>query len=284
LRIPRLAEPSIVCRIGIGAHERIIDQLIAALDLGMYLALIIVPDPPTRRGIDGANTQQILHRSRLEDATLGVDQWQPHAIDVEPFPKIIRCYDSTDADALDMLHSSEAWARIRRELDHGPGLSVSAGELDAHDMMPKPKPNFIRLDPSLPGIAVLVSAMLEAREATGRRAWSSRQEATTDYWWADVLADPRARTRRQPRGFYGPRGKPLAQRAYYTLADEPRPTILVACSKCPWQAAFSRADLIASHGAEYPMPTLLDDLAAPGCPRIGNQWDRCGVYYLNPIE
>jgi hypothetical protein len=69
----------------------------------------------------------------------------------------------------------------------------------------------------------------------------------------------------------------MAQRAYYTLADEHRPTILVACSKCPWSAAFAREDLLATHGLDYPMPTLLDHLAMPGCQRVGNQWDRCGV-------
>jgi hypothetical protein len=50
--------------------------------------------------------------------------------------------------------------------------------------------------------------------------------------------------------------------------------ILVACSKCPWQAAFSRADLITNYGAEYPLPDLLDNLALPGCSRTNNQWDR----------
>jgi hypothetical protein len=29
---------------------------------------------------------------------------------------------------------------------------------------------------------------------------------------------------------------------------------------------------------------LLDRLAAPDCPRLGSQWDRCGVYYVEPIE
>jgi hypothetical protein len=151
-------------------------------------------------------------------------------------------------------------------------------------MMPKPEPNFIRLHPGLPEVAVLVTAMLQAREAAERRPWSLPQEPTTEYWWADVLADPRARRARQPRGFYGRGGKPQAQRAHYTLADEHNTTISVACRKCPWSAAFSRADLVASHGADYPLPTLLDHLAAPGCQRVGNQWDRCGVYYLNPID
>ena len=61
-------------------------------------------------------------------------------------------------------------------------------------------------------------------------------------------------------------------------------TILVACSKCEWKAAFRRDELIASHGRDYPMPNLLDELAAPGCPRLGSYWDRCGVHYVEPLE
>ena len=38
------------------------------------------------------------------------------------------------------------------------------------------------------------------------------------------------------------------------------------------------------HGVDHPLPTLLDHLAAPGCQRVGNQGERCGVYYLNPID
>ena len=73
------------------------------------------------------------------------------------------------------------------------------------------------------------------------------------------------------------------EQAFYRLADEQRETILVACSKCDWRAAFSRDELIASHGVDYAMPNLLDHLAAPSCPRLGSQWDRCGVHYVEPI-
>jgi len=104
------------------------------------------------------------------------------------------------------------------------------------------------------------------------------QEPSSDHWWADVLADPRARRR-------GHRASDLPlRRAFYRLADEPREIILVACSKCDWKAAFRRADLVARHGADYAMPTLLKDLAAPGCLRTDDQWDRCGVYYVEPSE
>jgi hypothetical protein len=74
------------------------------------------------------------------------------------------------------------------------------------------------------------------------------------------------------------------KQAFYRLANEKRETILVACSKCDWRAAFSRDDLIASHGVDHPMPNLLDRLAAPACPRLGSTWDRCGVHYVEPIE
>ena len=45
-----------------------------------------------------------------------------------------------------------------------------------------------------------------------------------------------------------------------------------------------RDELIAAHGAACPMPSLLEHLAAPGCAKVGSQWDRCGVHYVEPIE
>jgi len=138
-------------------------------------------------------------------------------------------------------------------------------------------PNFVLLDATLPDVARLVTAMVQAREAIDRRSWSHPHEPTTDEWWADVLADPRAR-RREARASDLP-----VRRAFYTLADEPRETILVACSKCEWRAAFSRDELIAECGADHPMPNLLDRLAAPDCPRLGSMWDRCGVHYVEPL-
>jgi hypothetical protein len=74
------------------------------------------------------------------------------------------------------------------------------------------------------------------------------------------------------------------KQVFYRLADAKREIILVACSKCEWLAAFSRDDLIASYGADHPMPNLLNHLAAPGCSKLGSHWDRCGVHYVEPIE
>jgi hypothetical protein len=144
--------------------------------------------------------------------------------------------------------------------------------------------NFTRLDPSRLEIAILVDAMLRAREVVAARPWSTSQEARTEHWWAHVLADPRARIRRQPGGLYGRDSKRTARKSHYRLADEPSPVIEVACSKCEWKAALSRAALVALYGEEYPLPNLLDHLAMPGCSKINTHWDRCGVYYVNPIE
>jgi hypothetical protein len=142
--------------------------------------------------------------------------------------------------------------------------------------MARPMPNFVILDGSLPDVGRLVAAMLRARQAVESRSWSHPQEPTTEEWWADVLGDPRARIRKR-RG-----SEQAVSRTFYGLADEPRDTILVACSKCDWKAAFRRDELLAAHGAACPMPSLLERLAAPGCPKIGSQWDRCGVYRHQP--
>jgi hypothetical protein len=138
-------------------------------------------------------------------------------------------------------------------------------------------PNFVVLDSGNPEIVNWIAAMLAAREAVDRRSWSHPQEPTGEEWWADVLADPRARKRER-------RTDLAVKQAFYRLADEKRGTILVACSKCDWRAAFSRDDLIASHGANYAMPNLLNHLAAPSCSRLGSHWDRCGAHYVEPID
>jgi hypothetical protein len=81
-------------------------------------------------------------------------------------------------------------------------------------------PNFVLLDSTRPDIAILVVAMLQARDAVERRSWAHPQEPTGEEWWADVLADPRARKRER-------RTDLAVKRAYYRLADEKREIILV---------------------------------------------------------
>ena len=92
-----------------------------------------------------------------------------------------------------------------------------------------------------------------------------------------VLADPRARrrNRRIDRSF---------KQDAYRLSDEQHAIILVACSKCDWSAGYPRDELVALYGAACAMPSLLNKLAKPGCIRLGNQWDHCGVHYVEPID
>ena len=90
-------------------------------------------------------------------------------------------------------------------------------------------PNFLLLDSTLSDVARLLAAMVLARDAVESRSWSHPQEPTTKEWWADVLADPRARKRER-------RTDLAVKQAYYRLADEKREIILVACSKCDWRA------------------------------------------------
>jgi hypothetical protein len=102
-------------------------------------------------------------------------------------------------------------------------------------------PNFVLLDATLPDVARLVAAMVLARDAVESRSWLHPQEPTGEEWWADVLADPRARKRER-------RTDLAVKQAFYRLADEKREIILVACSKCEWKAAYQRAELLGAHG------------------------------------
>src|SRR5258708_34734939 len=127
-------------------------------------------------------------------------------------------------------------------------------------------PNFVLLDSAQPEIASMVSAMLQAREAVAHRSWAHPQEPTSEEWWADVLADRRARTRERRTDF-------AVKQAFYRLADEKRETILVACSKCDWRAAFLRGHPHPSHCAGYAIPHPPHHLPPPSFPRLGPQRD-----------
>jgi hypothetical protein len=148
----------------------------------------------------------------------------------------------------------------------------------------KPAPNFTRLDSGRPEIAILMDAMMRAREVIATRPWSTSQEATTEFCWADVLADPRARISRQSRGFYGRDGRRTAQKSCYRLADDPSPAIEVACSKCERKGAFRSAELLACTVRNAPCPPCSIIWRCLVASKINTHWDRRGVYYINPIE
>src|SRR5262245_41745657 len=116
--------------------------------------------------------------------------------------------------------------------------------------MARPTPNFVVLDGSLPGASGSREPFVVASAGADDRGMV-----------VDMLAYPRAQTRKR-RG-----SEQAVSRTFYRLADEPKDTILVACSKCDWKAAFRRDELLARHGAACPMPSLLERLAAPGVSR-----------------
>ena len=130
--------------------------------------------------------------------------------------------------------------------------------------------NFVFLDSSRPDIAHLLVAMLQARQAVERRSWYP-QESTGEDRWADVLADPRTRKRDH-------RVDSEVKQTACRLSDEPHATILVACSKCDWRAAYERMELMASYGADIHCQACSTDA------RLGNQWDHCGACYVEPID
>jgi hypothetical protein len=73
-------------------------------------------------------------------------------------------------------------------------------------------PNFALLDANRPEVARLIAAMVQAHDAVGRRSWPHPQEPIGEEWYADVLADPRARKRER-------RTDLTVKQTFYRLAD-----------------------------------------------------------------
>jgi hypothetical protein len=84
--------------------------------------------------------------------------------------------------------------------------------------------NFRRLDTDRPEVSRLLVAMLQARGSLAQRSWSHPLEHTGEEWWADVLADPRARRAARTAPSHG-------ASTVYRLRDEPHASILIACTK-----------------------------------------------------
>ena len=88
LLLHRVPEPAIIRRVGVGAHERVVDDIIACIDLVMRLPLIVIPDPPASPGEHGSDGQQVIHLPGLEDPALRVQESYALAVDLEPRPEI----------------------------------------------------------------------------------------------------------------------------------------------------------------------------------------------------
>src|SRR5262245_36000111 len=142
--------------------------------------------------------------------------------------------------------------------------------------MARPTPNFVILNGSLPDVGRLVAAMLRS---------GSREPLSVASAGADDRGMVGRRARRSPRTNADTRRK-RADGLSHVLSPRRRskrhhPGRL---QQMRLESAFRRDDLLATHGAACPMPSLLERLAAPGCLKVGSQWDRCGVHYVDPIE
>jgi hypothetical protein len=59
-----------------------------------------------------------------------------------------------------------------------------------------------------------------------------------------------------------------------------------ACRHLAMMSLLVRSNTNEESTNESPVPWLpvLNHLAMPGCSKINTHWDRCGVYYVNPID
>jgi hypothetical protein len=72
LALGGLAQPDVVRRRRISAHEGVVELVLPGVDLLMDLALVVVPDPAALPQEYGADAQQKGHLPGFKDAALGV--------------------------------------------------------------------------------------------------------------------------------------------------------------------------------------------------------------------
>jgi len=70
LPLHRIPKPAVIRRVRVGAHECIVDDIIARVDLAMSVALIVIPDPSAFSREHRFDAQQVFHLPWLENAAL----------------------------------------------------------------------------------------------------------------------------------------------------------------------------------------------------------------------
>jgi hypothetical protein len=107
LLVHHIQEPAVIRRVRVGAHECVVDNLVARVDLVMSLALILIPDPSTSSREDGLDAQQVCHLARLEDPALRVGQRNALAAELEAAREIagIQHAASKDNEPVHVLES-----------------------------------------------------------------------------------------------------------------------------------------------------------------------------------
>ena len=75
--------PSVVGRIGVGAHECVVDGFLTLEDLAVHPALIVVPDASSRPREHRSDRKQKSQLLGLEDAALRIDEWNALAVELD---------------------------------------------------------------------------------------------------------------------------------------------------------------------------------------------------------
>ena len=106
LFLHRLAQPAVIRRVRVGAHECVFDDFVAFVDLPMSLALIVIPDAPALSREHGADRKQAGHLPGLEDAALWVDERDALTVEPKAGGEIVGTQDAT-AENVEPVHLLE---------------------------------------------------------------------------------------------------------------------------------------------------------------------------------
>ena len=110
----------------------------------------------------------------------------------------------------------------------------------------------------------------------GRRtpSWSPT-EPTSEDWWADSIDGPASTTASPHRHGAQTRVSPACRRRH------------AECPRCLQQMRLEGwvpAGGVGRRRGGVSHAEATNKLAKPGCDRLGNEWDACGVYYTHPID
>ena len=113
------AKPSVVRRIGVPAHKRVVNRLVALKNLAVNVTLIVVPDIAPRFWEYGFDRQKVSHLLRLEDPALRIDQRDALVVKHEARLKLGRGQAIVDfAEPTDVPESGHAHESVTIEFIH----------------------------------------------------------------------------------------------------------------------------------------------------------------------
>jgi hypothetical protein len=174
----------------------------------------------------------------------------PYALIASPAWSVLNIHERRTIDRMLIEHA-------RHWKDNG-RLVITTRNLKAHGVHPR------HVSASLKVIEAL--GLVECTQR-GRGGYAAEFRRPSFWRWVKIETIEQAKEIAEKHRVHETRGHRPSPRRERRSKPEPREIILVTCSKCDWKAAFRRADL-----------------AAPDCSKTDDQWDRCGVYYVEPIE